>query len=316
MRTMRRRLVSLGLVIALSVTGGNPAHADQQIGAAAYLDWSGAVLSETSGISQVIEPLEISPFTDWEAGWKWDNAEEGGYGGIHSKGTLADGTVSDLAIFSIRNALGAVPGEGAGCLPFSGEGIGYSCRIPVTLVAGNKYEISFKMDSTRGPKWWIATISDLAKGTKKVIGSIEANTTMAMASNWTNSIEYWGPAVLCDEVGQASAKFYVPTSDNPDIEVFWPRFSRPSNSCVMSAGDTPPRGYIGDAVIRFGGYYQFASTETLPFTKTKAQLARDKADADKLAASLKKITITCVKGKLVKKVTAYKPLCPKGYKKR
>jgi hypothetical protein len=31
---------------------------------------------------------------------------------------------------------------------------------------------------------------------------------------------------------------------------------------------------------------------------------------------LKKTTITCVKGKLVKKVTAIKPSCPKGYKKK
>jgi len=30
----------------------------------------------------------------------------------------------------------------------------------------------------------------------------------------------------------------------------------------------------------------------------------------------KKITITCVKGKLVKKVTGVKPLCPNGYKKK
>ena len=30
----------------------------------------------------------------------------------------------------------------------------------------------------------------------------------------------------------------------------------------------------------------------------------------------KKVTITCVKGKLVKKVTAVKPVCPKGYKKK
>ena len=30
----------------------------------------------------------------------------------------------------------------------------------------------------------------------------------------------------------------------------------------------------------------------------------------------KKTTITCVKGKLVKKVTAVKPVCPKGYKKK
>ena len=31
---------------------------------------------------------------------------------------------------------------------------------------------------------------------------------------------------------------------------------------------------------------------------------------------LKKTTITCVKGKIVKKVTATNPLCPKGYKKK
>ena len=31
---------------------------------------------------------------------------------------------------------------------------------------------------------------------------------------------------------------------------------------------------------------------------------------------VKKLTITCVKGKLVKKVTAVKPVCPKNYKKK
>ena len=33
-------------------------------------------------------------------------------------------------------------------------------------------------------------------------------------------------------------------------------------------------------------------------------------------AVVKKTTITCVKGKLIKKVTAFKPICPKGYKKK
>ena len=43
--------------------------------------------------------------------------------------------------------------------------------------------------------------------------------------------------------------------------------------------------------------------------------AADKAAADKAAAD-KKSTITCVKGKLIKKVTAVKPVCPQGYKKK
>jgi len=45
------------------------------------------------------------------------------------------------------------------------------------------------------------------------------------------------------------------------------------------------------------------------------QEAEAKAAADKVAAK-KKITITCVKGKLTKKVTAVKPVCPAGYKKK
>jgi M6 family metalloprotease-like protein len=41
-----------------------------------------------------------------------------------------------------------------------------------------------------------------------------------------------------------------------------------------------------------------------------------KIELDKIAAASKKTTITCVKGKLTKKVTAVKPVCPKGYKKK
>ena len=50
--------------------------------------------------------------------------------------------------------------------------------------------------------------------------------------------------------------------------------------------------------------------------KAAAELkAKQEAEA-KAAAAKKKITITCVKGKLTKKVTALKPVCPKGYRKK
>jgi len=47
--------------------------------------------------------------------------------------------------------------------------------------------------------------------------------------------------------------------------------------------------------------------------KTAAEL-KAKQEAEAKAAALKKITITCVKGKLTKKVTAVKPKCPSGFK--
>ena len=51
--------------------------------------------------------------------------------------------------------------------------------------------------------------------------------------------------------------------------------------------------------------------------KASAELkAKQEAEAKAKAAALKKTTITCTKGKLVKKVTAVKPVCPKGYKKK
>ena len=50
--------------------------------------------------------------------------------------------------------------------------------------------------------------------------------------------------------------------------------------------------------------------------KAEAELkAKQEAEA-KAAAEKKKMTITCVKGKLTKKVTAAKPKCPVGYKKK
>jgi F0F1-type ATP synthase delta subunit len=49
--------------------------------------------------------------------------------------------------------------------------------------------------------------------------------------------------------------------------------------------------------------------------KAAAEL-KAKQESEVKAAATKKITITCLKGKLVTKVTGVKPVCPKGYKKK
>lgn len=70
-----------------------------------------------------------------------------------------------------------------------------------------------------------------------------------------------------------------------------------------------------------------ASAKAKAEAEAAAAAAAAKAQADEIAriqaeaaaakpAASKKKTITCVKGKLVKKVTAVKPVCPKGYKKK
>lgn len=49
--------------------------------------------------------------------------------------------------------------------------------------------------------------------------------------------------------------------------------------------------------------------------KAAAEL-KAKQEADAKAAAPKKTTITCSKGKLLKKISGVKPVCPKGYKKK
>lgn len=68
-----------------------------------------------------------------------------------------------------------------------------------------------------------------------------------------------------------------------------------------------------------------ADAKALAEAQANARLAQARAEAEAKAraeaeaksnASKKKITITCVKGKLIKKVTAVNPKCPTGYKKK
>jgi hypothetical protein len=62
-----------------------------------------------------------------------------------------------------------------------------------------------------------------------------------------------------------------------------------------------------------------AAAELKAKQEAEAKIAAElkaKQEADAKAAATKKSTITCIKGKLVKKVTAVKPKCPTGYKKK
>jgi hypothetical protein len=75
---------------------------------------------------------------------------------------------------------------------------------------------------------------------------------------------------------------------------------------------------------RDGWLYLSANNFTFSAPIVKVKLSQDKAVAtpektvDKTSAKsvVKKTTITCVKGKVSKKVTAIKPTCPSGYKKK
>jgi len=73
-------------------------------------------------------------------------------------------------------------------------------------------------------------------------------------------------------------------------------------------------------VYYVAAYYQSTIEEAFNFAKSVEE--KEKSDAaikaknEATAKLVKKVTITCIKGSSIKKVTGVKPFCPKGYKKR
>jgi hypothetical protein len=61
---------------------------------------------------------------------------------------------------------------------------------------------------------------------------------------------------------------------------------------------------------------QIAIEDAAAKAKAEAEAKAVEAAAKAVEAAPKKTTITCVKGKTTKKVTAVKPKCPSGYKKK
>ena len=83
----------------------------------------------------------------------------------------------------------------------------------------------------------------------------------------------------------------------------------------VSSGQNAPWRY-GDVTVIWPYSDSFETLLTnFVNTEKKALELKAKQEANSKAAAPRKTTITCVKGKLTKKVTSLKPKCPTGYKK-
>jgi hypothetical protein len=103
-------------------------------------------------------------------------------------------------------------------------------------------------------------------------------------------------------------------------------FSAAPVKATISIVSSDGTAQVATSVVgeRDGWLYLSANNFTFSSPIVKVKLSQDAAVAapektvDKTVAKTitKKTTITCVKGKVSKKVTAIKPSCPSGYKKK
>jgi len=129
----------------------------------------------------------------------------------------------------------------------------------------------------------------------------------ALSSNWKStkmpdSVEYWSSLFA---VKSGESIFVFSNDPGKDRKLFEGKPKSPSEikEEIRIAEEAKVKA---DAEAR-----------TIAENQKKARLEQEeaKALAEKLAG-LKKTTISCIKGKIVKKITAVKPVCPRGYKKK
>ncbi len=159
---------------------------------------------------------EIDPGPDATYFWAHQfglEGGEGGYLGLQTKGNRVDGSLGKLAIFSLWDATGA---DGPACTRFSGEGTGWSARIPYLWTAGRPYRFRLAVDYvTPEGTWWTASVTDLDAGVESHIGRLRAAPGWGGLRPWSVMwTEYYGqPLRRCTDLAAASAVFGTPTAD-------------------------------------------------------------------------------------------------------
>lgn len=163
---------------------------------------------------------------------------EGGYIGLQTKGNRADGSLGKMAIFSIWDAEQA---EGPGTIRFSGEGTGWSCRIPYLWEPGRAYGLRVH---TPGGGWWAAAVRDEATGEVSELGGIRVPSAWRQLDSWSVMwTEYYGPPLTsCSDLAHSSVVFGTPTAENGAVRPAGSHSHFGEGTCETSKIDVVPDG--------------------------------------------------------------------------
>jgi hypothetical protein len=204
------------LAVLASVALAAPARAEN---AHVYANWN-LDPAEIWNIDQTVRIDQKGASTYWASLWGWndDDGSSGAYMGLQTDGHRTDGSVGELAIFSVWDATEA-DGD---CGPFGGEGIGMSCRVPYPFVAGRSYRYRlWRLEpGDDGGHWWGAWIIDLTTAQETSIGSILVPGDATGAIAQSNFSEYFGPYTTKNAVPRSVATFARPQANRTGPGVY------------------------------------------------------------------------------------------------
>lgn len=185
------------------------------------------------------------------------------YVGLQSNGVIDGSRVGKMAIFSVYSG---VAGHGSTCDAFTGEGSGFSCRIPYEWVEGREYRLRVHevccAEQPAQEERWGAWVLDTVTGTETLIGSITVPGSWGwIESSTTAFTSYFGDLTDCNEMPYAKARFGDLTGDSGRYAAHTDRTETlsacrgvarawcPTRACYHETGVAPPTGPGGPVVL-------------------------------------------------------------------
>lgn len=252
------------LALAISISGG--ADGDPVSGAPAlkitsighYDDtpWKG--LDDASGYDDIEVDITIETWdggkasTDayYYANYATFSNGAGVYGGLHTNGHDGKKYVGKMALFSIWDTYTGIAEPGGTGVKFTGEGTGYSVRLPFEWSVGRPYR--FKMyidqDASTGERTWAASLTDLSSGKTTRIGRIFVPVNFGKIRRPITFHERdRGDTSSCDRITTSCVRFAKMTANSGAVQAqSWGRHGRktvpecPALSWVQDRSD----GYV------------------------------------------------------------------------
>lgn len=253
-------LASTAAVTAQPHAWAAVAAAQHQYGAA-YAYWQfqgpGDDFWETD---QVLWIDQKAPHTYWAQYFQFTGSNDGGYIGLQTDGNRFDGSTGELAIFSLWNANGV---RGPACDTFTGEGHGYSCRIPFTITTGVHYRLRvWRLESDDTGTWWGGWIAADDTQQDYHIGDIRVPSAGHQRfGQLMNFTEYFGPAVPCDQVPQSTVQLTQPAANldtSSQTYAYYSHFTRFTKlDCTDGSGTPMDYGWTHGVQLVLGTHTAF-----------------------------------------------------------
>lgn len=180
----------------------------QQQWASQYVKWDFQKNLDVWNIDQQVWIYQSCNHSFWPLQWSWkDMNETGGYLGLQQNSN----DVQNIR-FSLWNAIGC---RSKNCIPFEGEGEGYTCVLPIIIDRNKFYRYRlWRQESDSEGVWWCAWLIEEFNGTlvEHFIGSIKVPLSCYVIDPYSicNFVEYWGDNMICTDLPMSIVGFTPP----------------------------------------------------------------------------------------------------------